>query len=301
MLRYYRVIIALIVLWVTAGMLGQATLPSPSRSAGTPSGFRLLGRLFARVLWHQSEVFRDTGRWWMVLPLLRITTFLDPTFAEAYDFAGWHIAYNLRAEEKEERHRVRWVKLGLQVYEEGLKRNPNDFSLLFGIGWTAYDKLGDLYLAAYYLERALKAPGKFTKDIDWVRHMLAHAYERLPNMRLALYHWKRAAIAAPNNPVARGATITIAERYTGAEAMMESGYYEEAIAVVEHLLQRPDRKFGTIERHMLAKIYEKAGDLESALAVLELMTEWHKLEPRARFKADLIREKLQRRELRGRD
>ncbi len=290
----------LAILWAFATFIVQLRLPTVAVSEST-NAYRLLGRLLAKALWQQSEIFRDTGRWWMVLPLLRITTFLDPSFAEAFDFAGWHIAYNLRAEEKDEQQRFRWVKLGIQVYEQGLERSPNDFSLLFGLGWTAYDKLGDTVLAAYYLERALNAPGKFTKDIDWVRHMLAHTYERMPNIRLALKHWEEAALDAPYNPVARGATVTISERYTAAEAMSQNGYYEEAIQVMENLIRHPDKKFATIPRHMLAEIYREMGDLDSALAIMKQMTEWHKLEPRAEFKARELEEEIKRRQMRIRE
>lgn len=290
----------LVCLWVIAAFLTQLKLTPPVVSEHT-NAYRLLGRLMAKALWQQSEIFRDTGRWWMVLPLLRITTFLDPSFAEAFDFAGWHIAYNLRAEEKDEQQRFRWVKLGIQVYEQGLERSPDDFSLLFGLGWTAYDKLGDTVLAAYYLERALNAPGKFTKDIDWSRHMLAHVYERMPNIRLALKHWEEAALDAPYNPVSRGATVTIQERYTPAEAMYQNGYYEEAIQLIENLTRHPDKKFATIPRHILAQIYREMGDLESALAIMKQMTEWHKLEPRAEFKARELLEEIKRRQMRIRE
>lgn len=290
----------LAILWAFATFIVQLKLPTVVVPEST-NAYRLLGRLLAKALWQQSEIFRDTGRWWMVLPLLRITTFLDPSFAEAFDFAGWHIAYNLRAEEKDEQQRFRWVKLGIQVYEQGLERSPNDFSLLFGLGWTAYDKLGDTVLAAYYLERALNAPGKFTKDIDWVRHMLAHTYERMPNIRLALKHWEEAALDAPYNPVARGATVTISERYTAAEAMSQNGYYEEAIQLMENLIRHPDKKFATIPRHMLAEIYREMGDLDSALAIMKQMTEWHKLEPRAEFKARELEEEIKRRQMRIRE
>ncbi len=299
-MRQRLTIFILVLCWIMLGTLFQSNLRftlSPEQT----NGFRLLGRLLAKALWQQSEVFRDTGRWWMVLPLLRITTFLDPTFAEAFDFAGWHIAYNLRAEEKDERQRVQWVRLGIQVYEQGLERMPNDFSLLFGLGWTAYDKLGDTVMAAHYLERALNVPGRFTKDINWVRHMLAHAYERMPNMRLALKHWEEAALESPYNPVARGATITIVERYASAEAMAQQGYYQEAIQILENLTRHPDKKFATIPRHMLADIYYQMGDLESAFAILQSMTEWHKLEPRAEFKAEEVRKELERRRLRAKE
>lgn len=299
-MKNYRPLITLAFLWIIATLVIHLRLTPPVVSEHT-NAYRLLGRLAAKTLWQQSEIFRDTGRWWMVLPLLRITTFLDPYFTEAFDFAGWHIAYNLRAEEKDEQQRFRWVKLGIQVYEQGLERSPNDFSLLFGLGWTAYDKLGDTVLAAYYLERALNAPGKFTKDIDWVRHMLAHTYERMPNIRLALKHWEEAALDAPYNPVARGATVTISERYTAAEAMSQNGYYEEAIQLMENLIRHPDKKFATIPRHMLAEIYKEMGDLESALAIMKQMTEWHKLEPRAEFKARELEEQIRRRQMRIRE
>ncbi len=299
-MKRYRPLAILGCLWVIASLIVHSKVP-PFNVSEPNNAYRLLGRLLAKSLWQQSEIFRDTGRWWMVLPLLRITTFLDPTFAEAYDFAGWHIAYNLRAEEKDEQQRFRFVKLGIQVYEAGLERSPNDFNLLFGLGWTAYDKLGDTVLAAYYLERALNAPGKFTKDIDWVRHMLAHAYERMPNIRLALKHWEEAALDSPYNPVARGATVTISERYATAEAMSQNGYYEEAIQVMENLTRHPDKKFATIPRHMLAEIYKEMGDLESALAIMKQMTEWHKMEPRAEFKARQLEEEIKRRLMRIRE
>lgn len=296
----YRPLAILIGLWILATLIIQLKL-SPVVTSEHTNAYRLLGRLVAKVLWQQSEIFRDTGRWWMVLPLLRITTFLDPSFAEAFDFAGWHIAYNLRAEEKDEQQRFQWVKLGIQVYEQGLERSPNDFSLLFGLGWTAYDKLGDTLLAAYYLERALNAPGKFTKDIDWSRHMLAHVYERMPNIRLALKHWEEAALDTPYNPVARGATITIVERYAPTEAMSQNGYYDEAIQVMENIIRHPDKKFATIPRHMLAEIYREMGDLEAAYAIMKQMTEWHKLEPRAEFKARELEEEIKRRQMRVRE
>ncbi len=299
MQRHRSALIFFLCLLAAAIFLKVSLLPVPPPDQG--NGIRLIGRLLAKSIWQQSEIFRDTGRWWMVLPLLRITTFLDPSFAEAFDFAGWHIAYNLRAEEKDERQRVQWVRLGIQVYEQGLERSPNDFGLLFGLGWTAYDKLGDTVMAAYYLERALNAPGKITKDINWVRHMLAHAYERMPNMLMARKHWDEAALESPYNPVARGATITIEERYTSAEAMSQQGYYSEAIQLLENLTRHPDKKFATIPRHMLAEIYRQMGDLESAFAIMQQMTEWHKLEPRAEFKARELEQEIARRRLKVRE
>lgn len=300
MKKGYRPLIVLLCFWVFIASVAHLR-QTPSAGLEHANAYRLIGRLMAKALWQQSEIFRDTGRWWMVLPLLRITTFLDPSFTEAFDFAGWHIAYNLRAEEKDEQQRFQWVKLGIQVYEQGLERSPNDFSLLFGLGWTAYDKLGDTVLAAYYLERALNAPGKFTKDIDWVRHMLAHSYERMPNIRLALKHWEEAALDSPYNPVARGATVTIEERYAAAEAMSQNGYYAEAIQMMENIIRHPDKKFATIPRHMLAQIYREMGDLESAYAIMKQMTEWHKLEPRAEFKARELEEEIRKRRMRIRE
>jgi len=55
--------------WQWAGWWRVAAVPN------APNAIRLIGRLMARVLWQQSEIFRDTGRWWLVLPLLRVTTF----------------------------------------------------------------------------------------------------------------------------------------------------------------------------------------------------------------------------------
>jgi tetratricopeptide (TPR) repeat protein len=131
--------------------------------------------------------------------------------------------------------------------------------------------------------------------------MLAHTYERMPNMRLALKHWEEAALDTPYNPVARGATVTIEERYTPAEAMSQNGYHEEAIQILENIIRHPDKKFATIPRHMLAQIYKEMGDLESAYEIMKQMTEWHKLEPRAEFKAEQLEQMLRRRRLQLRE
>jgi tetratricopeptide (TPR) repeat protein len=128
--------------------------------------------------------------------------------------------------------------------------------------------------------------------------MLAHAYERMPNIQMALKHWEEAALASPYNPVARGATITLRERYAYAETMSRNGYDVEAIELMENLLRHPDKKYATIPRHLLAQIYLDRGDVESAIAIMQQMTEWHKLEPRAEFKAREWQERLKERELR---
>jgi hypothetical protein len=52
---------------------------------------------------------------------------------------------------------------------------------------------------------------------------------------------------------------------------------------------------------MLAQIYKEMGDLESAYAIMKQMTEWHKLEPRAEFKAEQLEQMLRRRRLQLRE
>jgi lipopolysaccharide biosynthesis regulator YciM len=95
--------------------------------------------------------------------------------------------------------------------------------------------------------------------------------------------------------------VTIEERYASAEAMSQNGYYDEAIQVMENIIRHPDKKFATIPRHMLAEIYREMGDLESAYAIMKQMTEWHKLEPRAEFKARELEQEMKRRQMRVRE
>jgi hypothetical protein len=67
---------------------------------------------------------------------------------------------------------------------------------------------------------------------------------------------------------------------------------------MENLMRQPDKKYATIPRHILAQIYYDRGDIESAIAIMQQMTEWHKLEPRAEFKARTWGERLKERQLR---
>jgi Tfp pilus assembly protein FimV len=70
---------------------------------------------------------------------------------------------------------------------------------------------------------------------------------------------------------------------------------------LENIIRHPDKKFATIPRHMLAQIYKEMGDLESAYEIMKQMTEWHKLEPRAEFKAEQLEQMLRRRRLQLRE
>ncbi|HID06333.1 MAG TPA: tetratricopeptide repeat protein, partial [Armatimonadetes bacterium] len=220
---------------------------------------------------------------------------LDPNFIQAWDIAGWHVAYNLRAEAKTEEEKDEYVRQGCEILEEGIRWNSDVPDLFFQLAWTHYDKSGNLAAAIKWFKEAMKREHLKPGELPRTQHMLAHAYERLPDIPKALKTWKDDLKHPHFCGANRGAIETIQERYVIPWKLMQQGQYEKAIDLMDKLLEKPEHKYNSIARHVLAEIYRRMGDLETAQAIMEQWANTNKMDAGARFKAKMWKRELEKR------
>lgn len=227
-------------------------------------------------MWHKGE-----GTYWDSLYLMRMTTLLDPHWLQPWRITAWHCAYNLYVETDDPREQARMLDLGVDVLKEGISWNPDRYDLYFELGWTYFDKIRDYEEAARWLGAATQF-----QHPEYIERLIAHGYERLPDIPEALKWYDYCLKRRPSDRTAKGATITIRERYLPAWRLMKQGKYDEAIdAIDQYLTVAPNSTLGL---HMKAHIYEEASEFHKAREVWRLAAESSALNHHARYKvADL--------------
>jgi len=224
------------------------------------------------AMWHSGKV-----HWFEGVHVMRTITLLDPHWLEAWRVIGWHLAYNLYVETDDPDHRALLLDKGISALKEGISWNPDRHELYFELGWTYYDKLDDFEEATKWFRSCLQF-----EHPEYIERLIAHAYERLPDIPKALDWYDYCLKRRPSDRTAKGAILTIRERYLPAWQLMEAGRYDEAIAAVnKYLAVEPN---GRIALHLKAYIYEQAGNLEKALDMWKLAAETAALDDLARRK-----------------
>jgi tetratricopeptide (TPR) repeat protein len=143
--------------------------PTPAVIAAL-GGFRTVA---ADLLWLQAERLWDGGSWWAMLPLLDAVTQLDPNFILAWQVYGWHAAYNMHAESETIVDKRYWLDQGVKILEQGVQANPNNWEMIFELGWTLYDRAHEPWRAAEYFRKADKFPG----SKSYVTRLIYRCYE----------------------------------------------------------------------------------------------------------------------------
>lgn len=124
---------------------------SPDQVFASFVGFR---ELIAGILWVQADSYFDSGNYDAVLPLIRLTTMLDPHQIDVYATGTWHMAYNFTDESG--RSDRRYIPSALALIKEGATNNPETYELYFETGWTWYHKVDDDYpQAVKWMEKAV--------------------------------------------------------------------------------------------------------------------------------------------------
>ncbi len=204
-------------------------------------------------LWHHGK-----GTAWDALSLMRIVTLLDPHWLEPWRITGWHCAYNLYVETDDPKQKADLLEMGVNVLKEGISWNPDRYDLYFELGWTFFDKIRDYEESTKWFEAAIQF-----RHPEYIERLIAHAYERIPEVDRALEWYDYCLKRRPNDQTAAGATITIRERYLPAWRLLRQHRYQEAIAEADkYLAVNPN---GTIPLHLKAHIYEQAGDFDKAI------------------------------------
>lgn len=157
--------------------------PGGTASFGYISGEVLASALMglrevaASLLWLKIEDYFHSGEHEKIPPLIRIITWLDPHFIEAYSSGAWQLAWNSED--------WRLIPSAKEFLEEGIKNNPDKYELYADMGWLYYDKVKDYDEAVKWYKRASALPSP-----PMVKRMLAHSYERAGKIDEAIKVWK---------------------------------------------------------------------------------------------------------------
>ncbi len=231
-------------------------------------------------MWHSGE-----GTKWDHLSLMRMTTLLDPHWLEPWRITAWHCAYNLYVETDDPKEQARLLEMGVNVLKEGISWNPDRYDLYFELGWTYFDKIRDYEEAARWLGAAVRF-----EHPEYIERLIAHGWERVPDMERALMWYDYCLKRRPSDHTAKGATITIRERYLPACRLVKQRRYDEAAeAVNQYLLVYPTSTLGL---HMMGYIYEQGHDYHKALEYWELAAQTLALNHYARYKVAELCERL---------
>ncbi|MGD9497815.1 MAG: tetratricopeptide repeat protein [Armatimonadota bacterium] len=247
-------------------------------------GFR---EVAAAMLWLKTQTMwhSGSGTEWDALYLMRMTTLLDPHWLEPWRITAWHMAYNLYVETDDAEVQAMLLDKAVDVLKEGISWNPDRYDLYFELGWTYFDKIRDYEQAARWLGAAIRF-----EHPEYIERLIAHGWERVPEMEKALMWYDYCLKRRPSDHTAKGATITIRERYMPAWRLLKAGRYEEAArAADEYLTINPT---STLALHLKAHIYEQAGDLEKALEYWALAAKTYALNHYARYKVAELCERL---------
>jgi tetratricopeptide (TPR) repeat protein len=228
----------------------------------------------ANFMWLKMERLWDLGqastlgRTGEAEDVMRTVTLLDPHWLEPWTFAGWHYAYNLSYEAEAARNypqQARFIEAGINYLTEGVSYNPGTYELYFELAWTYFDKLKEYNEAARWARACLEFDHP-----EYIPRQIAHGMERIPDIPKALDWYDYCMKQHPADGTARGAILTIRERYLPAWRLMEQGKYDEALKANQHYLNvEPTNRIGL---HLKARIYERKGDLSSALATWQQAT-----------------------------
>ena len=261
----------------------------PTAVTGVIMGAALGGfqGIAASMLWMKMEELWDSGKgtWLACLNVMRTVTLLDPHWLEPWKILGWHLSYNMYVETKDPVRQADYLGKGLAALKEGLSWNPNTYEMYFELAWTYFDKVRDYEEATKWFAAAIEFPHP-----EFIERMIAHSYERLPDIDRALDWYDYCLKRNPSDETARGATTTIRLRYLPGWRLMQAGQYDEALKKIDQYLEVEPNDL--IALHVKAHIYEVAGREREALDTWRLAGRLSQMDQQARRRANELAAKL---------
>jgi hypothetical protein len=146
------------------------------------SGFRSLVADFAFIEAHTAW---ERTEWSRVLFCFREATTLQPHSLLYWDMAAWHMAWNASAAALYDRAlpneflrcraQHRYIELGRDFLERGIRNNPEHPQLYEALARLCRDKLQDHINAARYYAKAASLPGAAEYDRRFAAYELSYA------------------------------------------------------------------------------------------------------------------------------
>lgn len=109
-----------------------------ARAAGGAPPLGALNVIAVDLLWLRADGLFAENRWPEMTAAYEAAGRLEPRLAAAFEFRGFHLAYNLAGSAASDEDRDRWVLAGLDVFTEGLARNPDSVSLRSWLGHSLF-------------------------------------------------------------------------------------------------------------------------------------------------------------------
>jgi tetratricopeptide (TPR) repeat protein len=172
---------------VTVALCCLASAPARASESASQCSTQVDGIMDKVVdkLWGQADEYFHKGDYPRIIAVDRIITQADPYFVECYSTGGWLMESLGNMNDAE------------AFYQQGVRNNPTSSAMYYSLGMFYYNTLHDYHAAtAVYLADVNKSQ---SADVnDW--KMLAHSYERLGNLKMAVATWKEIKARWPNGP-----------------------------------------------------------------------------------------------------
>ena len=123
--------------------LGRAADGARSPEARAAEGLPPLGLvnvLAVDLLWLRADGLFAANRWPEMTAAYEMAGRVEPRLAAAFEYRGFHLAYNLAGNAASDEDRDRWVVAGLEVFDEGLARNPGSTDLRGWLGHALFER-----------------------------------------------------------------------------------------------------------------------------------------------------------------
>ncbi|MBI4569382.1 MAG: hypothetical protein HY719_13380 [Planctomycetes bacterium] len=127
-----------------------ANLPAEELAAGggrvSPGEFvalRLLGParpFFVIYYWLEADSLYRARQYALLPATFRIISSLQSRNPEVLGYIGWNYAYNLSQEETARADRWKWLRVGLDFYDEQVKRRPAESTLAYERAFTVWHR-----------------------------------------------------------------------------------------------------------------------------------------------------------------
>lgn len=135
-------------------------------------------------LWDRNDTYWHRGEFNRGIATMRLITRINPWDIDAYEGAAWLMDSDLREEDAE------------AFLREGLANNPDVYDLYYELGTFCYFRTRYNEAIVFY-----SGAVSFAETPLFVRHMLAHAYEKNGDIGDSLDVWLQSEAAEPDSPI----------------------------------------------------------------------------------------------------
>jgi len=125
---------------VALGRAADAARAPEARAARGLPPLGLVNVLAVDLLWLRADGLFAANRWPEMTAAYEMAGRIEPRLAAAFEYRGFHLAYNLAGNAASDEDRDRWVVAGLEVFDEGLARNPGSTDLRGWLGHALFER-----------------------------------------------------------------------------------------------------------------------------------------------------------------